>query len=258
MRRTAAITAFVGVGLAAIAVAVIVLIGRPWGGASGEPSGPRAVIVDQLSLTAPDQAFVDDATSLLETAGYAVDYVPGKQVSVDFYRQLPSHHYALILLRVHAGRHTNLAGKETDDAHLFTSEPYSKKKYVYDQLAGRLKGVAYNKTTAARGEVYFGIPALFVTESMQGNLGGAGIVLMGCDGLRGQKVAQAFVQKGAGAVVGWDDLVGADHTDAATLALLRHYLDDHMSLQDAAAAARTDVGPDSSSGAELRSYPSSN
>lgn len=253
IRRLLPLIAIAAAALAAVAVAAIVLLPRL---GDGEPSGPRAVIADQLSLTAPNQAFADEATAMLEGAGYDVDYVAGEDVDVDFYRKLPTRHYDVVLLRVHAGRHTNLGGKETDDAHLFTSEPYSQKKSVYAQLDGLLKGVAYNKETAARGEVYFGIPASFVSESMEGNFGGAAVVLMGCDGLRGQKVAKAFVQKGAGAVVGWDDLVSAAHTDDATLAWLRHYLDDHMSVQDAAAAARTELGADPSTGAELHSYPS--
>lgn len=237
--------------LAAVA-AVIVVVPRSIGG----EAGPRAVIVDQLSLNAPDQAFVVDATAMLERAGYAVDYVPAKKVSVDFYRRLPTHHYEIILLRTHAGLRKAKDG--TLAANLFTSEPYSKTRYADEQAAGRLKLAAGNREAFARGQIYFAISGSFVTDSMKGNFGGAAVVLMGCSAFRSQTLAQAFVQKGAGAVVGWDDLVSADHTDAATLDLLQHYLDVYMPLQDAAAAARTDVGPDPSSGAELLSYPSGN
>jgi hypothetical protein len=240
--------------LAALAVAALFVL--PLFGAGG-PSGPRAVIVDQLDSTAPDQPFVDDATSMLEAAGYAVDYLPGEKVNVDFYRRLPSHNYEIILLRTHAGLRRDKDGKLTGDAHLFTSEPYSKKKYVDEQVATRLKAAGYNKESIARGELFFAIPELFVTDSMKGNFGGAAVVLMGCDVFRSEKLAEAFVQKGAGAVVGWNDLVTSAHTDDATLAWLDHYLNDHMSAQAAAAAAASDVGPDPSSGAELLSYPSS-
>jgi hypothetical protein len=62
----------------------------------------RAAIVDHLSLTEPNPAFADRATGVLEEAGYAVDYYPGEQVTVDFYRELPSRGYEMLILRVHS------------------------------------------------------------------------------------------------------------------------------------------------------------
>lgn len=258
MRRAAAFTALAVVGLTTLAVVVMILSGRPWGGTSSEPSGLRAVIADQLDLTAPSQSFADEATAMLEAAGYAVDYVPGEEVDVDFYRNLPKQHYDVILLRVHAGLRRDKDGNLTGDAHLFTSEPYSKKTYVDEQLAKRLKAAGYNKETVARGELFFAIPEQFVSESIRGNFEGAALVLMGCDVFRSEKLAEAFVQRGAGAVVGWDDLVTSGHTDSATLAWLSYYLDSRLSAQDAATAAASDVGPDPSTGAQLRSYPATN
>jgi hypothetical protein len=221
----------------------------------GPPSGPRAVIADQLDTTAPNQQFVDEATALLENAGYAVDYVAGEDVDVGYYRKLATHGYDIILLRTHAGLRRDENDKLTGDAHLFTSEPYSKKKYVDEQVAKQLKAAGYNQQSVARGELFFAIPESFVTDSMKGDFGGATVVLMGCDVFRSEKLAEAFVQRGASGVVGWDDLVSASHTDAATLAWLHYYLDTNLSAQDAAAAAAAEVGPDPGTGAELRAYP---
>jgi hypothetical protein len=58
--------------------------------AADSTGSPRAAIVDQLSLTEPNPAFTEAATDLLEQAGYAVDYFPGEEVTVEFYRQLPT------------------------------------------------------------------------------------------------------------------------------------------------------------------------
>lgn len=66
--------------------------------AGDESSGPKkAAIVDQLSLTQPNPAFAETATGILEDAGYLVDYYPGEAVTVEFYRDLPTHGYDLIL-----------------------------------------------------------------------------------------------------------------------------------------------------------------
>jgi len=75
---------------ASLAVLAAFLALRP--GSSEQPGPPRAAIVDQLSLTSPNQAFVQEATSMLEGAGYAVDYYPGEQVTIEFYQDLPRHH----------------------------------------------------------------------------------------------------------------------------------------------------------------------
>ena len=62
----------------------------------------KAAIVDHLSLTAPNQTFIQTATNTLKQAGYRVDYYSGEKVNVEFYRNLPTHGYGLIILRVHS------------------------------------------------------------------------------------------------------------------------------------------------------------
>jgi len=84
----------------------------------------KAAIVDHLSLTYPNQTFIETATTTLKQAGYTVDYYSGEKVTVEFYRNLPTHGYKIIILRVHSttGGHQSVS--------LFTSEPYSESKYV--------------------------------------------------------------------------------------------------------------------------------
>src|ERR1700674_3011343 len=69
----------------------------------GGPPPLTAVIIDQLSLTSPDQAFVDQVTRTLQDADYTIDYVPGNKVTVDYFRTLPEKHYGLVLVRAHSG-----------------------------------------------------------------------------------------------------------------------------------------------------------
>lgn len=237
------------VASAAAAIALATLFTR---GGDGPPS---AVIVDQLSLSQPNPRFAEEATALLERAGYEVDYVSGEEATVELYRRLPAYGYDIVLVRAHAGRRIDDDGKLTDYAHLFTGEPYSPADHLDEQRDGHLQVVAYDEASVAAGEAFFGIPESFVSETMLGDFDGAAVVLMGCDVLRADALAGAFAGRGAGAVIGWDDQVSAAHTDAATLALLRYVVDDAMSIEEAAAAAAAELGPDPAYGAELVSYP---
>jgi len=208
---------------------------------------PKAAIVDQLSLTFPNPTFVETATDILQHSGYAVAYYPGEEVTVNFYRTLPSRGYDLILLRVHSTARITGSGAGLADVSLFTSEPYSPGRYV-EQMTGGL-GAA---TFFDGGEQYFGLTADFVRSSIRGGFDGATIVMMGCEGLISRRTAQAFVDRGASAFVSWSQPVSASHTDAATERLLELLLLEGLTPEDAVSRTAAEVGPDPSHGAELR------
>jgi hypothetical protein len=214
-------------------------------------AGPRAAIVDHLSLTQPNPAFTEAATDLLEQAGYTVDYFPGEQVTVEFYRNLPAWDHELIILRVHSalGR---VGDRPADWVTLFTSDSYDKTSYRKDQTKQRLSKVSYYEG----GPEYFGIMPGFIKSSMKGEFQGTTIIIMGCDGLRSDSMAEAFVEKGAKAVVAWDGLVSPQHTDAAVERLLQYLLKDKLTLQEAVTQTMAEVGPDPSYESVLRLYPS--
>jgi len=207
--------------------------------AAGMPSSPRAkaAILDQLALTSPNPAFVRTVTAILEEAGFSVDYYKGDKVSVELFRGLPAHNYALIILRVHSAyieKHRTLA--------LFTSERYSTDRYVYEQIRQRV----------ARGQVdhpaqgdpgCLAITDKFVRFSMNGSFDGALVVMMGCTGIRGG--ASAFLEKGAGAYIGWDGRVSANHTDRATIGFLKHLLVKKYTIGEAVAETMKQVGQES-------------
>lgn len=217
----------------------------------GEPEPPSAVIVDQLGLTSPNPDFVSEATAELEAAGYQVDYVAGEAVNVDLFRGLAKGGYDILLVRAHAGRRVS-GGVITAD--IFTSEPYSSTSHVEEQREGRLLAGVYSEDLSLEDAV-FTIPAEFVDGEMRGDFDGAIVVLMGCDVLGGERLASAFIERGAGAVVGWDERVSAAHTDAATLSLLGHLVRERLPFKEATAAALADVGPDPYYGSKLVSFP---
>jgi hypothetical protein len=247
---------FVGavVAVAIAFVSVLVVLSRSEGQPEECPTvvsgAPRAVIVDQLALTQANPAFEQTATDLLEQAGYTVDYYPGEEVTVEFYRKLLTQPYELIILRVHSalGRED---GQPADWVTLFTADAYRETWYTEEQKTRRLSKVSYYED----GPAYFGIMPDFVRSSMKCDLRGATVVLMGCDGLAAETIAEALVEKGAKAVVSWSGLVSASHTDSATERLLRYSVTEGLPLRDAVEMTEAELGPDPTYGSVLRLYP---
>ncbi len=228
--------------LAAVAISSAVLISLN----SSQPA--KAALVDHLSLTFPNQSFIDNTTEILEQAGYTIDYYPGEEVTVDFYRDLPNHHYEIVILRVHSGRINTPNGTLTDNVALFSDEPYNPEKYVEEEKAGLVGSAHYSYTNST----YFAITPSFVVWGMEGKFEDSTVILMGCDGLRSDTMAEAFLDKGANAFISWTEPVSASYTDAATESLLKHLLIEKLPLKEAMSKAIADVGPDQIYGSELK------
>ena len=261
------LVALVAVCAALAALAAFLALGARAGDQSGPP---KAAIVDQLSLTFPDPEFVQEVTSTLQQAGYRVDYYPGEEVTVDLYRNLASQGYELIILRVHAAlpeQHPDIPSDVppailervltafSDSVFLFTSEPYSSTRYLDEQKALRLIAVRYYQD-APRFSRYFGIAPEFIRSSMRGEFKGATLVLMGCNSLRFDRTAAALVERGAGTIVGWSGPVSAAHTDRATERLIQHLVGEGLTVGEAVAKTKGEVGPDPQYNSNLVSYPS--
>jgi hypothetical protein len=244
-----------GGAVVAVAVAIVLALvltsgGNEEGGASS--TSKRAIIVDQLSLTVPNPDFISEARATLSEAGYAVDYVPGEQVTVDLYRRLPDRNYDIVILRVHAGITTEVdaeTGEKTGTEYvsLFTGEPYDETKYPSEQL-NRLGAARYNEDS----DPLFGIGPAFIEDSMEGDFDDALVVMMGCDGLRSQRTAEAFLDRGASAFVSWSQPISGPHTDNATAILLNRLLVEGKPLEQAVAETAAEVGPDPVYEGELR------
>jgi hypothetical protein len=171
---------------------------------------------------------------MLNGAGFTVDYYKGEEVTVELYRNLPTQGYKLILLRIHSA----YIDKQRILA-LFTSEPYSKHRYVYDQLRHRVAcGQLEHPRKGDPG--CLAITDKFVRFSMKGSFKDAVIIMMGCTGIRGG--ATAFLEKGAKAYIGWDGRVSAPHTDRATVRLLNYLLAKNQTIGEAVAQTMKDVG----------------
>jgi len=203
----------------------------------------KAAIVDHLSLTNPNQTFTEAAATTLTSAGYTVDYYSGEKVTVEFYRNLPSHRYRLIIFRVHT----------TGRGAFFTSEVYSTSLHVWEQLNDQIWRVSYD----GNEPFYFGISPSFVKSCMNGGFNETIIVAMGCTTLQFNDMAQAFIEKGAKVYIGWTGSVSASHTDTATVRLLHYLLIDKFTIKNAIRKTMEEVGPDpiSKAGSHLAALP---
>jgi hypothetical protein len=202
----------------------------------------KAAIVDQLSLTCPNQTFIETATNILERANYTVDYYPGENVTVEFFGNLPTHGYRIIILRDHSSA-TSVQHAESA-VTFFTSERYSSSEYLYEQLNDQLANVAFSDAERKSGITYFGIRPGYVTACMTGRFQDTTIIMMGCQGSANALMAEAFIEKGAKLYIGWSGLVSSSHTDRAMIRLLQHLVTEGQTISQAVENTVKEVGPD--------------
>jgi len=202
----------------------------------------EAAIVDHLSFReeTKNETFKNSSISILKAAGFNVTYYPGESVTVNFYRNLVSHNNGLIVFRVHSA----MIG-DTEDLGLFTSELLDESKYdnpwapYYDDVVNNRTVKAYfpdDPTTE-----YFAIAPKFIEK--YGNFQNTTIIIMGCDGLKHDSMAEGFRRKGAKVCIGWNGLVSTTHTDQATTRLLQHLIQGNT-IKEAVNKTMEEVGPE--------------
>lgn len=204
------------------------------------PEARKAAIVDQIALAYPNPEFVARALTYLKDAGFDVDVYEGKDVTVEFYRTLPTRDYKLIVIRTHS---TNfLDEKPGGPVFLFTSEPYEKSRYVREQLTNQIGSarVLYDDNAP----LYFAIISGFVRQSMVGRFDDTLIIIGGCQSLGSLGLASALVERGASAVVGWDEWVDLPHNDNAILHLLHALTVEKLTVKQAIEKTMSEIGPD--------------
>jgi len=187
----------------------------------------KAAIVDQLSEHFPNPAFITTATNLLTNAGFNVSYFSSENVTVPFYRELVEDAYGIIIFRAHSALRN-----ETTIVDLFTSEKY--RQGAYPEYSGLLSRAEYLVPLGQEtGQFYFAIAPKFI-ESF-GNFPKSIIVAMGCWSLKPgyYGMAQAFINRGAKAYVGWNETVLPTDTDYETAKFLEMFLGENKTLASA-------------------------
>lgn len=183
----------------------------------------KAAIIDQLAEHFPNPEFNETVTNLLRDAGFNVSYYGYKTVTVGFYRELVKRDYGIIILRAHSA----LRG-DNKTVDLFTSEEYDPNKYGDMRGKGLLtKG---NYTFETEFEFYFTIAPKFIEN--YGYFPKSVIIAMGCWSLKPEceQMANAFINRGAKAYVGWTNIVLHEDTDQETVRLLEMLLKKNRTL----------------------------
>jgi hypothetical protein len=193
--------------------------------------------------------FVKECSTILKKAGFAVDYYKGEDVTVEFYRNLPTYRYDLIVFRVHSA---DMHIHEYPSLAMFTSEPYSTKRYVYEQLRNR---VACGYLGSYReGDPYLVVTDKFVRFSMKGLFKDTVIIMMGCSSIK-RCMATAFLEKGARACIGWDGPVSSGYTDRVTIRFLKHLLVEKQTIARSVRQTMEEVGREYQYGSTLLFWP---
>jgi len=185
----------------------------------------NAAIIDQLNIEYPNPTFIQNVTSLLEKYGFQVTHY--ETANVGIYRELAKKDYGIIILRVHSALRED---KSTVD--LFTSERYDPDKYRWElendyMVIGEL---LYSRS----GQFYYAVTHKFI-RNLEGRFSKSIIVAMGCWSLKEgcEQLAQAFVDKGAIAYIGWTNIVLTKHTDTETMKLMTMLLDQNYTISEA-------------------------
>ena len=217
------------------------------------PDLNKAAIVDQLYLREPNPELIAAATRILESYGFEVDVWQGTDITVDFYRKLPSLGYKFILLRVHSGLLVSLEGDKVitlDTTYLFTAENYTTMRYQADQLTDKVS----NALMEENSPLVFAVNSEFL-KNAEGEFNHTVVLAMGCESYKYNDMPAVFIEKGASVYVGWNDVVSLEHVDEVILNLLGNLCTANMTLSQSISLTMEEIGADPYFGSYLKYYP---
>ena len=220
------------------------------GGCSPSGRSGTAVIIDQLNKSESASSFSTQLIPVLEDYGFDVDLYGGSEVTVDLYLYLFNRGYKLIILRSHSG----LLSKDeqlTSGTWLFTNEPHHQLKYIDKRLQERI----VKARTADDQPWVFAVGADFIAQSVDRMFDNSVVIAMGCYSLYHADLAEAFLERGARAYIGWDGNVSQDYTDRATAKLLDCLCRQKLTIRDSIETVMLEIGPEEPYNSQLSLYP---
>jgi len=217
------------------------------------PSYRRALIIDTVGTRFPNKDLINYTKTLLESYGYKVDVVHGRDATVEFFRNNLTK-YEVIIMRVHSTiLRVSFQLLPNGTVGIITGERYNQSKYVSEQLNEML--IPSNLfVEVGAGAGYFTITPLFI-RALKGNFNNTVIIVMGCHSLYTESMADAFIEKGAKAYIGWSDYVTVDFMDQALKKLIQYLFEKRMSIDEAVKSVWRELGVDPAYLAKLDYYP---
>jgi len=225
-------------------VLIVKTVTSPTASLPSEPDRIKAAIVDQIALLSPNQELIDTAVGYLGDAGFDVDIYEGEDVTVEFYKTLPARGYELIVVRTHSSNVEFIddVPQQEGPVFLFTGEPHDKQRYTLEHLTDQIRAT---KLLYDESSMFFAIGPEFVKRSMTGRFEDTLILIGGCQSMITSGLARALVERGASAVIGWDDWVDLSHNDEAIIHLLYSLTAEGLTVEQAVEKTMSEVGPDS-------------
>ncbi len=227
---------------------------------SSSQDNPRqlAAIIDQLHDIIPNKYHQQKVLEYLENAGYDVDVYTTEDITVDFFKKLPSMNYKFIYIRTHSLE----VAKLENSTFLFTGEKYDVDKHILEQLYGQVrKAVPLNdqlpdemikNATLYEESMYFTIGSKLIDELMIGEFPQTVIVIAGCESVRTLDLATSFLSRGASAIVGWDRTINSMENDRVMDKLLEKILINKTGIYDAIPSVMEEFGSDLQYSSQLR------
>ena len=236
------------------AVLAVLILSSGCGSPEREVEGSgTAAIIDQLYVLESNQAFVNEATLILESYGFEVDLWQGFDVTVDFFRELPTMGYKFIIFRVHSGILLSLEEegvRPLPTTYLFTAENYSTTRYISEQLTDKVS----NAVMVEDYPLVFAVNSDFIRET-KGEFNDTVILAMGCESYSYDDMPLTFIDKGASAYLGWSHVVSLEYVDEVTLDLLGNLCTGRMTLARSIEKTMADLGKDPYFESYLKYYP---
>ncbi len=208
-----------------------------------------AAIIDQLHDSIPNESSQQKALEYLENAGYDVDVYTTGDITVDFFKKLPSMNYKFIYIRTHSLEVTQLG----NSTFLFTGEKYDIDKHILEQLSGQVHNAIplsdflpeemIKNATSYTEAMYFTIGSKLIDELMIGEFPQSVIIIGGCESVRNPDLAKSLVLRGASSVIGWDRSINSMENDKVMLALLEETLINKVGMYDAIDSVMDEFGP---------------
>ena len=187
------------------------------------------IIIDPLS---DESGFRTQSSKLLNDAGYNVTYFSGEDVTIEFLKNIPSQ-CDLYIFRVHSTCINNRTW-------VFTGEKYRAGSYPLLQLADLI----HKAKPSLGSSYYFAVSPEFIQQYNRDSFKDGTILMMGCEGLDTDDLAEAFCLEGAAIYVSWDGNVCLQHTDQAFLAILESLCKNRSTIIESIEYAKTHVGRD--------------
>jgi len=167
-----------------------------------------------------------------------VDLYTTDDITVDFYKKLPSLNYEFIVIRTHSLG----IGEVEESSSLFTGEIYNHYDHIpeqYSRIVGH--GVPFlpreveelGGLESLQNKTYFVVGSKFIDEVMLGTFPKSKIILAGCETTEGDHLAKSLLLRGASEVVGWDGLISSRQNDEIIMQVLEETLVNGIELEDA-------------------------